>query len=201
LSWCVGLVTSFMATIVGGLGAASSRHLGSSFDTWTPLYVGMKGLGSIVSFVVSSFIMAGIMNFSLKVARGAPYAFGDLFSGAPFFVSVLVANLVCAIAISIGMVLLIVPGVILALGLCMTMPLVIDRNLGPIEALTESWKLTDGHKMNLFVFGLIAIGLVIAGLCACGVGLLLVTPLLYIAHMYIYLKLTGQPVAAIGRAA
>ena len=200
MMWVVGIVTSFMANVVGGLGvAATGRHLGAPFDTWTPLFVGMRGLGSIVSFVVSSFIVAGIMNFSLKVARGAPYAFGDLFSGAPFFVSVLVANLVIAIGVGVGVVFLVVPGVILALGLSMTIPLIIDRNLGPIEALTESWKLTDGHKANLFVFGLIVVGLMIGGICTCLVGIFLVMPLVYIAHMYIYLKLTGQPVAVTGR--
>jgi uncharacterized membrane protein len=200
LVWFVAFLTSFMARIVGGVGmAATSRHVSSPFDAFAPLYVGMLGLGSIVDVVVSSFVMAGIMNFSLKVARGAPYAFGDLFGGAPFFVSVLVANFISGLAVAIGMVFLIVPGVILMLGLSMTLPLVIDRGLGPIEALQESWKLTDGQKANIFIFGLIAFGLCIAGACACGVGLLLVLPILYIAHMYIYLKLTGQPVAAIGR--
>jgi len=201
LMWVVGIVTSFMASVVGGIGSAASRHVGSPFDTWSPLLVATKGLGSIVSFVVSAFVLAGIMNFSLKVARGAPYTFADLFSGAPFFVSVLVANLVVTIGAGIGFALLIVPGVIVALGLSMAIPLIIDRNLGPVEALTESWKLTDGHKTNLFVFGLIAVGLIVGGVCACVVGVLLVLPLLYIAHMYIYLKLTGQPVAAIGRGA
>ncbi len=200
--WVVGLVTRFMANVVAGIGAAAgSSHIGSPFDMWSPLHVGMTGLGSIISFLVSSFIVAGIMNFSLKVARGAPYSFGDLFSGAPFFASVLTANFIIAIAVAMGFVLFIVPGAILALGLSMTIPLIIDRNLGPIEALTESWKLTDGHKTNLFVFGLIAVGLLIGGICACFVGILLVMPILYIAHMYIYLKLTGQPVAAIGRGA
>ena len=201
LVWVVAFVTSFMAKIVAGVGGAStSRHVGSAFDMLAPLYLGMAGIGSIIDIVVSSFIVAGIMSFSLKVAKGLPYTFGDLFSGAPFFVSVLVANFVSTLAIGLGMLFLIVPGVISALGLCMTLPLVIDRKLGPIDALHESWKLTDGHKTNLFIFGLIAVGLAIAGACACGVGILLVMPILYIAHMYIYLKLTGQPVAAIGQA-
>jgi uncharacterized membrane protein len=200
LMWVVAFVTNLVASVVAGVGiAATGRHANSVFDTFGPLYLGIKGMGSIVSLVVSSFVIAGIMNFSLKVARGAPYAFGDLFSGAPFFVSVLVANLIVGLGVILGTAMLIVPGVILALGLSMTIPIVIDRNLGPIEALTESWKVTDGHKMNLFILALIAFGLCIAGLCACGVGILLVMPILYIAHMYVYLKLTGQPVAAIGR--
>jgi uncharacterized membrane protein len=117
----------------------------------------------------------------------------------PFFGPVLVANLITGVAVTLGLTCLFVPGVILSLGLSMTIPIIIDRNLGPIEALTESWKLTDGHKMNLFVYMLIAAGLVIGGLCACLVGVLLVVPILSIAHMYIYLRLTGQPVAAIGQ--
>jgi uncharacterized membrane protein len=81
----------------------------------------------------------------------------------------------------------------------MTFPLIVDRNLGPIEALQESWRITDGHKMNLFVFGLIAFALLLAGACACGIGVFFVMPIIYIAQMYIYLKLTGQPVAVVAR--
>jgi uncharacterized membrane protein len=168
----VGGVTNFIAQVIGGIGMATAKHrVGSGLEVFGPLYLGMQGVGVIINIVVSSFVMAGIMSFSLKVAKGVPYAFGDLFSGAPFFVSVFVANLVSTIAISIGMIFLIVPGVILALGLCMTIPLIVDRGLGPIDALSESWKLTDGHKANLFIFGLIAFGLSIAGACVCGVGL------------------------------
>jgi len=207
LTWLVGFIGSFAANIVAGIAGAATnaatRHHAapSPFDALGPLYIGMMGVAQVINLLVSSFFTAGIMNFSLKVARGAPYAFGDLFAGAPFFLSVLVANLLAAIGVGIGMVFLIVPGVILAIGLSMAIPLIVDRGLGPIDALTQSWKLTDGNKANLFIFGLIAFGLGVAGLCACGVGLLLVTPLLFIAHVYIYLKLSGQPVAMVARAA
>src|SRR5262249_31353138 len=108
---------------------------------------------------------------------------------------------IVGLAVGLGTVLLIVPGVILALGLCMTTPLIVDRNLGPIDALGESWKLTEGNRVSLFIFGLIAIGLMIAGICACGLGWLIVMPILYVAWMYIYLRLSGQPVAQVARAA
>ena len=38
----------------------------------------------------------------------------------------------------------------------------------------------------------------IAGACLCGIGLFSVVPILCIAHMYVHLKLTRQPVAATG---
>ncbi len=210
LSSIIAFIVSFGANLVIGLaGAATNAAVGAArrhaappgIDFLTPVYIGAMGVVQLINLVVSSFFTAGIMSFSLKVARGAPYSFGDLFGGAPYFLSVLVANILTAIGVGIGMVFLIVPGVILALGLSMTIPLIVDRGLGPIDALSESWKLTDGNKANIFIFGLIAFGLVIAGACACGVGLLLVAPLLFVAHLYIYLRLSGQPVAAVARAA
>jgi uncharacterized membrane protein len=102
--------------------------------------------------------------------------------------------------VGLGLLLLIVPGIIVGIGFSMALPLIVDRNLGPIDALTESWKLTEGNRVNIFIFGLIAFGLAIAGMCACGLGLLLVAPVGWIAYLYIYLRLTGQPVAPAGRA-
>jgi uncharacterized membrane protein len=197
-----GLVANIVVGVAGAATGAAARHgAAPAVDVLAPLYLGVMGIVQVVNIVVSSFFTAGIMSFSLKVARGAPYAFNDLFSGSPFFLSVLVANLVIGVGVAIGLVFLIVPGVILALGLSMSLPLIVDRRLGPIDALTASWKLTDGSKGNLFIFALIAIGLSIAGFCACVVGLLLVVPILSIAHMYIYLRLSGQPVAAAGPSA
>jgi uncharacterized membrane protein len=184
---------------VAGVAEGMERLFAGHRSMFNPIRVGVAGVGSIVSFVVTSFIGAGIMNFSLKVARGAPYAFGDLFGSINILAPVLLANLVTTIVVFFGLLLFIVPGVILALGLSMAIALIMDKNVGPIEAVTESWKLTDGHKANLFVYMIIAFGLFIAGTCACVIGLLLVLPILSIAHMYIYLRLTGQPVAAIGR--
>jgi len=158
-------------------------------------------VSAVINFAVSAFFTAGIAKFSLKVAKGEPYAFGDVFGGGQYFLSVFVVNILNFIAVALGLVFLIVPGVILAAGLSMSVPVVVDRNLGPIDALSESWKITDGSKANLFIFWLIAVGLTLAGMCACGVGLLLVAPILSIAWFYVYLRLTGQPVAAVSGAA
>jgi uncharacterized membrane protein len=215
LSGVVAFTVSFAVNLVSAaVGVASSvavqgpRGHRVPDPTAVPFMMGFGILGIVlhlVSFIVniavSSFFTAGIAKFALKVVKGEPYAFGDVFAGGAYFLSVLVAQFIISLAVGLGFVLLIVPGVILALGLSMSIPLVVDRNLGPIDALGESWKLTEGNRMNLFVFGLIAIGLSIAGVCACGIGWLLVVPLLYLAWFYIYLRLTGQPVAQVGRAA
>jgi uncharacterized membrane protein len=214
LSFAVAFVISMVVNLVNvAVGVASSAAVGPGRHRLpdaaaVPFFVGFSVLGlvlQLVSFVVniavSSFFTSGIANFSLKVAKGLPYSFGDLFAGGSFFLSVLVANFLTSFAVGLGFLLIIVPGVILALGLSMTIPLIVDRNLGPIDAMSESWKLTEGNRVNIFIFWLIAVGLGIAGLCACGVGILLVAPILWIAYFFVYLRLTGQPVAAVVRAA
>jgi hypothetical protein len=194
------IATLLASLLVGAAGAVGNRTapVGMMFG---PMYWATTSLSRVVGLVVSSFFVAGIMRFSLKVARGEPYAFNDLFGGAPYFLSVLAANFIVGIAVGIVCLFLLVPGIILALGLSMTLPLIVDRHLGPIEAITESWRLTDGHKGNIAVYFLIGAGLALTGTCVCGVGLLLVVPLLYVSHMYIYLKLSGQSVARVVPAA
>jgi len=206
ISFAVNLINIAVVAGSAAVGGAARHH--APDPSAVPFMFGfgilgllLHGVSFLVNIAVSSFINAGITNFCLKVAKGQAYSFGDVFSGGPFFLSVLVAQFIMSIAVGLGFVLLIVPGVILALGLCMTAPLIVDRNLGPIDALTASWKLTEGNRMNIFVFWLIAVGLSIAGACACLIGMLLVAPVLGIAFMYIYLRLTGQPVEPVARAA
>jgi uncharacterized membrane protein len=202
LQFAINLVTQLVVGIgVGVSSSAMSSHHAAASAALGPMFWVMTVFGQLVSVLVSSFFVAGISKFCIKVARGEPYSFNDLFGAAPVFLSVLAANLLLALVVSVGFLLLIVPGVIAALGLMLTVPLIVDRGLGPIEALQASWKLTDGHKGNLFVAAILWMALSVGGLCACFVGVLVVMPLVYIAQMYIYLKLSGQPVARVGPAA
>ena len=57
--------------------------------------------------------------------------------------------------------LLIVPGVIVAIGLGMAGLIVIDSDLSAIDALKKSWEMMKGYKWNYFVFILSFIGWII----------------------------------------
>ncbi len=94
------------------------------------------------------------------------------------------------------MILLIVPGVIVALGLSMTTLCIVDKDLGTIDAMKESWRITTGQKGGLFVYGLLAFALLLAGVLACCLGTLVAAPVAAIGLAYIYLRLTGQPTAS-----
>lgn len=158
-------------------------------------------LGWLIDIPIAAFFQAGATRLSLRAMRGEPYAFGDVFDAGRYLAPAVGALFLSIIVIEIGMLFLVIPGIIAATGLWLAMPLVIDRNLGAIDALKESWRLTQGHKFGIFVAFLLLLLCYVLGLCACCVGALIATPLYHLAQAYVYLRISGQPVAPVVRAA
>jgi uncharacterized membrane protein len=74
--------------------------------------------------------------------------------------------------------------------------LIVDKNLGPIEAIKKSWSVTRGNTWNLFFFGIL-LGLInILGMVCLLVGLFITIPLGMLATTFVYRKLLLQSEAA-----
>ena len=201
----LGFLLASAVSILGGLVAqiyqaalGTTHHHVGQFD---PIVAAIQATAGLLNWPLAAFCQAGMAIFALKVARGEPYALTDVFSGGPSFLSVLVSSLLIGLAVSLGLVLLIVPGVILALGWLFTIPVIVDKRLGPVEAMKESWRITDGQKGTVLLLVLVLMGVSIAGWCACCVGLLVALPICQIAQTYAYLRLSGQRTAPVGPAA
>ena len=82
------------------------------------------------------------------------------------------ANLLVAVIIGIGFIFCIVPGIIFACRLAFTPYLVVERKMEVIKAVRGSWRMTKGHSWQVFLIGLFAIPISIAGLLCCGVGII-----------------------------
>jgi uncharacterized membrane protein len=142
---------------------------------------------------VNAFMAGGLMVTSLKAARGQPTSFGDPFSGGRYFGRMLVAAIAVFFVTALGMLLCFVPGIIVALGVVLYGALIVDQDMAGIDAVKKSWEMTKGHKVNIFLFGLIGIGVMIAGALACGIGVLLVSiPMGYVGMASIYLRIKGE---------
>jgi uncharacterized membrane protein len=151
------------------------------------IYISSALLGLPLSF----WMQMGMTRYALKLARRQPASVGDLFAAGPYL-SFLGAAFLITVAVGLGMLLCIAPGVILALGTLFYAQLIVDRRLPAMEAITTSWRITTGHKGQIFVFGLLAIGVALLGELACCVGLLVAIPIVMTATAYVYLKLTGE---------
>jgi uncharacterized membrane protein len=151
--------------------------------------------GLIISFLVSAFFSGGIVGTGLKAARGQPVTIGDAFSGGKYFGPMFVALIGFVIAWFIGSILCVVPGVILSLGLSLYGAIIVDQGLSGLDALKKSWEMTKGHKMTIFVMGILGFFVFVAGLLACGIGAVLVSaPMTVVAFAWLYLKIKGEPV-------
>jgi len=114
-----------------------------------------------------------------------------LIEGFKPLLKVILIYIVISIATSIGILLLIVPGIIIALGLSMTYYILVENPEFSIEkSLKESWRLTNGYKMELFVLHLRFIPWYLLGLLCFGIGIFVVMPWhqLTQANYYNYLK-------------
>lgn len=74
---------------------------------------------------------------------------------APALVSAIIANVIVSLAVMIGFVLLIVPGLFLAVSFTFVVFAIGVEDAGPIEALRRSWELTSGNRWRLFALVLI----------------------------------------------
>ena len=178
------MVVSFAVSLLtGGLDAAIT---GSADE---PSIV-----GSVLNTALGVLISMGATAFYLK-AHDNPegVTLSSLWHPRPFW-KYLLASLLLGITIAIGFVLLIVPGIIFTLMFMFTTFIVIDRELGPVEAMKESHRITRGHKWPLLGFLLVLMLINIAGLMALVVGLLVTIPVSSLAVTHAYRVLGGRAV-------
>jgi hypothetical protein len=71
-------------------------------------------------------------------------------------------------------------------------PLIIDRGLGPIEAIRASWLVTSGHFLGLLGMSILLLLIVLAGVAMLGVGVLFTIPYAVLALNAGYLLAAGS---------
>ena len=149
-------------------------------------------LGGIISLFLFASVSFGFLKNILNLCRGEKVDFMVFIKVNPitilyFFLLIIFLNIV----LTIGYLLLIVPGVILTLMFITAPFLVIDRDMDPISAIKESIKMTSGHKMDLFV-GLCVSTIVASFLSIFIITLIFTIPMMLLIYVYPYLLLTGQ---------
>lgn len=143
-------------------------------------------LGVLYSFLVMLPLAYGLVFVNLKAARGEEIAVGDLFAGFKSYGSVLLAGLLTGLIVLGGFILLIVPGIIFACKLSFVPLLVIDQKKGAIEAIKQSWNMTSGYSLKIFLMLLLAIPIMIAGVICLCVGLIPASMWIGVAMAAIY---------------
>lgn len=109
-------------------------------------------LGGSFFAIFLSFLMQAAINYATVVdLDGQRPSFGKTLGvGARFALPLLLLAIVSMFGIYLGMILLIVPGVILALMWSVATPAMVSENLGVVASLGRSRALTKGNRLSIF---------------------------------------------------
>ncbi len=91
----------------------------------------------------------------LKLVRGEGASFTDLKAGMPYFMNFFLCMLIIGIGTALGSLMLLVPGLFFAVRTAFAPFLIVDEDLGPIEALQKSNELVTGYSWQILAYYLI----------------------------------------------
>ena len=135
----------------------------------------------------------GFAVFFLRLIRQENTDYGRLFDGFSQYGRILLAELLKGIYIVLWSLLLLVPGIMKSYSYAMTEFVLKDNpEMNGEEAICESMRLIQGHRMQLFLLDLSMIGWLILSILTAGIGLLFLYPYLYTAHAHFYEELKAQ---------
>ena len=148
-------------------------------------------VGAVASAAVSAPLFMGNFIVSAKLLQGQTPEFRDFFTGFQFFLPLLLLSLAASLLISIGTILLVIPGVYLAVAYLFASYLVVDRRLDFWPAMELSRHTVNPQWFGYFAFMLLLVLLNLAGALLLGLGLLVTIPLSFCAVTVAYADLFG----------
>jgi uncharacterized membrane protein len=160
----------------------------------------MELIINVVVFVVSATAELGLIKIALRILDGRPVEFANLFDSFDRVGWFAVARFIMMVGVGIGLVLLIVPGIVIALRLWFIGYVTIDERPVGLDSLQRSIDVTRGFTVDLFLFMLMLVGINMVGFICLGVGILASLPVSVLATAYVFRHLTAHTGAAAAQA-
>ncbi len=140
----------------------------------------------VAAAIIQGWLALGFTRMTLDIHAGGKPRLPVLFSQGHYLINYILAGLMVGLGVLAGLLLLIVPGIVLAIRWSMFPYLIVDRGVGPVEAIKASWQMTRGSSWRLLLF-LILIGVLnLLGALFFQVGTIITLPLTTLATVYIY---------------
>jgi phage FluMu protein Com/uncharacterized membrane protein len=180
-------VVSFFVNFAVGISLAA---LGGQDDaTMVVVFI----VQQLVAQFINVYFTLGLILYMLGIARGEETKVAALFGGGPFLLRGVVVQILLTVIIMVGFVLLVVPGVILALMLSQAMLMLVDQRAGILDSLRLSAAAMKGNKLTVLGIWIVTGVLgVLVSLLTCFIGFIFVVPFWSLLMAMIYLGVTGQ---------
>ncbi|MEN9213626.1 MAG: hypothetical protein Q6K12_00135 [Gloeomargarita sp. DG_1_6_bins_138] len=149
-------------------------------------------LGGLVSFIVSPALNAGLFIVAYKHLLGESVEFSDFFKGFERLGVFFMATWLRGLFTTVGILLLIVPGIYLWVAYIFVELMIIDQNLNWWPAMEMSRQLITRKFFPMFGFLLLLVLINFGGALLCGLGLLVTVPLTCCALTVAYVDIMNQ---------
>lgn len=136
------------------------------------------------------------IRLALSLHDGSRPAASDALPSLPRFLSFLLATVLFGLIVAAGLVLLILPGVVIAARLGFYGFVMAEESLSPVDALRKSFEITRGATVDLVLFGFLLLTLNVLGAVALGVGLFATVPASALAAAFVYRRLAPRAQAS-----
>jgi hypothetical protein len=113
----------------------------------------------IISYALQGYLYCGLLNISILNNRSNNIKLSNLFISLDHTIRTSIVGTASIILFGIGMVLLFVPGIIIALMLSQSIPLILDNKANLFDSYKTSYKMTKEFKGAIF-FALLPIGII-----------------------------------------
>jgi uncharacterized membrane protein len=151
------------------------------------------------SFALGALIIGGPMTLGFvlylrEIKNGNNPKLETLFSGfSVSFLNSMLADIIIGLAVAFGLVFLIVPGIIIALGFAMTFFIIADDpNISALDAMGLSWKMMKGHKRQLLCLIMRFFGWLLLIIVTFGIASFWVSPYIQLSFMNFYDQLKAE---------
>ncbi|HVZ11901.1 MAG TPA: DUF975 family protein [Patescibacteria group bacterium] len=146
----------------------------------------------LVAWVIQMAVGLGAINITLRLYDKKKTEYSHLWKNFYLIIPYFLATVVYTLIVIAGFILIIIPGIYWGIKYQYYSYLMVDRGMGPIDAIKMSGKITEGVKWKLFWFKFVLAFINIAGLLCLIVGLFVTIPLTMMAEAYVYRKLSGS---------
>ncbi|AAM71975.1 MAG TPA: hypothetical protein DEB17_02670 [Chlorobaculum sp.] len=151
----------------------------------------MAAFGSLLFSAIAAPLYAGYTIAAFRIMTGQELQFSDFFKGFNYFLPLFLAGLASGILVAVGLVLLILPGIYLAIGYMLATFLIIDHGMEFWQAMETSRKIITKNWFAFFVFAVVLFLVNVLGALALGVGLLVSAPVTACATAIAYKEIVG----------
>lgn len=168
----VFVITLLAAIVLTGLGSLLGINETSGLGMATALIVQLAITAIIYPF------LAGIVMMGVRRSVDLPISYNEVFAYFAYALPLVIAAVLMSLLMMLGFILLVIPGIYLAVAYIFTVPLIADKNLGAWEAMETSRSAVTRHWFKIF-FTLVIMGLIfMVSLIPLGLGLIWAYPMM-----------------------